>query len=1165
MSLHQTRAMIATAIGAALFATMIVAPPVSASPVAASPVTAADAVVGPIDFPDSYPHQPQLHEYPDNPADASIGRGAIPYDEIAPMLNHFMAETDIVSSQVIGKSANGWDMYLVTVTAPETAEQTAQQAQWRDEVKYDSAAAAEDEELLQNYKSPVWFNGNIHGNEWEGTDASLEYIEQLVENENLPSVQYLLDHYRMYFTVTNNPDGRIIGQRGNGQNLDLNRDWVTNQSPEDTILRDLTAFIQPTFFIDLHGYTGVLQVEPCGPPHGENYDYDLFIGHAYAAALQIEEDVVDAAIPGNTYRDKITGATSTTLDENSGIRIPYRDTPSGWDDWPPVFTAQYVAYQGAIAYTAELPLGRSNNPATNQFNSSVDTEVAVQVIDSTMDYMNAHGDEILANQIEIFRRGGAGEPLRTIEPGLDPASVEGPTEWVPLWDAADAAGHTPESVPQFPRGYVIPVGDEQKSDSDAAYLVDYLRGHGLQVSQATEDFTAGGVAYDAGSYVVDMHQPLRGLVNALLAPGSDISDVVPSMYDISAWSHGYLWGATVAPIGSTTDADLPVETVAIDAADDTGSVPDGRTYLTFELDGVDDFAGLDALLDAGVPASMIGTNTVVLGNSAGTYEAAADVAGEYGIAFEPTTGLELGSGDVKPLDELQVGYTGTQDDRLTLFSLGFDPDQLTPLTAANLQAGAQSLDDIDVLWLGSALTITPDSPVAYADMQEYLAVGKGFAGRGSGANTFANTWYDAQATSVAGNNSGNGIVHLDTVEDGVLGALGTEYGFVYPALSFAVADEGSATVAQTYGAGNPLISGHWRATNDTNGPLAAAGRASVYTSELASTGGRATVFGTAVAFRGHPRGHFSEIGTSLYWAAPPATEDVLEVPVATDTVLTLTDAEVPYGMPAEAIVKVTATEAVDSRRGTAVIMSGDEVIATATVNGFGNARTTLPMDLPSGAYELTAVYTPDDRLLVASASAAVGYTVVASPARLFVDMTVLAYGSASSVDVSVIVEGATPTGTVSVSVDEVLIETVDLVDASATVLLPADLPAGTHPVLVQYSGDAATAPLSVTGSITIEPAATTTVLALSKKSVVKGGRVKATATVAIPGSSVAASGAVTFKVDCKSVVGELVDGEVTVKLPKLKKTGTYKVKAVFGGTENLEPSKDTATVTVKKS
>ena len=63
-----------------------------------------------------------------------------------------------------------------------------------------------------------------------------------------------------------------------------------------------------------------------------------------------------------------------------------------------------------------------------------------------------------------------------------------------------------------------------------------------------------------------MHQPLRGLANSLLDLGTDISDKVPTMYDISAWSYSYLWGATVDKVGSTTDAadrpDQPVRAAA---------------------------------------------------------------------------------------------------------------------------------------------------------------------------------------------------------------------------------------------------------------------------------------------------------------------------------------------------------------------------------------------------------------------------------------------------------------------------------------------------------------------------------------------------------------------------------------------------------------------------
>ena len=120
----------------------------------------------------SYPQQNVLPAWPDNPNDASIGIGVIPYDEIAPKLNALQAASNRVSARVAGKSANGYDLYAVTVTAPETPAEFAQQEAWKQLIEDDPVRARTDPDLLANYKTPIFINANIHGNEWEGADAS---------------------------------------------------------------------------------------------------------------------------------------------------------------------------------------------------------------------------------------------------------------------------------------------------------------------------------------------------------------------------------------------------------------------------------------------------------------------------------------------------------------------------------------------------------------------------------------------------------------------------------------------------------------------------------------------------------------------------------------------------------------------------------------------------------------------------------------------------------------------------------------------------------------------------------------------------------------------------------------------------------------------------------
>ncbi|ROP45795.1 M14 family zinc carboxypeptidase [Pseudokineococcus lusitanus] len=817
-------------------------------------VTTQRATAAAAEAPASYPVQPQLRVYPADPADASIARGALPYAEIAPRLQALMASSDLVSTEVVGTSTKGREILLVTLTTPETAEQTAQQAAWRDLVKADPEAAAADADLAAGYKTPVWFNNNIHGNEWEGTDASLLWIEELVGRAESGDAAALeqLSTSRLYFTVTNNPDGRVAGARRTAVDLDPNRDFITNETPETVAIRDLAGRLQPVFFSDIHGYTSVLQVEPCGPPHGENYDYDLFLPHAYASALRIEEDVAAADIEGNTY---LTDAGAVTTENTGKIRIPYRDIRAGWDDWPPIFTAQYLAFQGSVTSTVELPLGRvaTDTPeglAESARRTKVNTEVAEQVITSTTDYALENADELLANQVEVFRRGSAGEPLRTLGADPDPTTVPGPDQWADVWDETDVYRA------EFPAAYVIPAGGDQSSSS-AARLVDHLVDHGVEVGRIAQPREIDGTTYARGSYVVDMRQPLRGLANALLAEGSDISDRVPEMYDVSAWSLSDLWGADVEVVQSLPRGLRPRP---VEAATSPAAAP-ARTALRLELTGTAEVRALTTLLDDGVPVALLPDGSAVVPR--GQRAAALAVARAEGVAFTATPDVTVGRDGVVAATALTVAYTTASttddvgEDYLSLVELGVDDP--VRVTAASLADGSTDLDDVDLLWVGAGLTSrgAPLTGAALAELQAYADRGGSMIGRGTAATAIATQLGYLDVTAVQGNSAGNGVVDVVTPEGSRLGAATDDRAFVYGAVHFTDLGDG-AVVEQTYGA-EPLVAGHWRALEDgTGGPDAAAGQPSVVSGENAA-GGTAVLFGTYPTFRVHPLGMLDDV------------------------------------------------------------------------------------------------------------------------------------------------------------------------------------------------------------------------------------------------------------------------------------------------------------------
>ncbi|WP_139979894.1 M14 family metallopeptidase [Nocardioides litoris] len=965
-----------------------VAPPSKAEVVRQAAET---AVAGdPIQMPSSYPYQPKLRFFRANNDDAAYTAKLISHADLAPRLTELMAKSDRVSVQVVGQSTEGRDLYLVTLTAAEDEAETAQQAAWKDAIKNDPDAAKADTALANGYKTPVWISNNIHGNEWEGTDAAMQYIEYLA-TAPISEVGSILANNRLYFSPSLNPDGRTNATRATALGLDPNRDMITNTTPETRSFIRQAQAIQPIYAADFHGYTSVLQMEPCGPPHGSNYEYDLIMPHNYALALKVEKDVVAADIPDNTYYDTATGRATTTKTGN--IKIPYRDTPDGWDDFPPIFTAQYAMFYGAAAATVELPLGRGANNGTRQTpeRAVTNTAVALQTMKSIVGYMNTAGNakEMIGNQIEAFRRGTAGEPKKALTVA-DVGAVPGPTQWRSLWDVVDN-----QDTISLPRAYVVPLGSRQRSASDARDLVAQLLKHDIEVQRLTAPATIGGTTYPAGSWVVDMHQPLRGLANALLDLGEDISAKVPSMYDVSAWSLGKLWGATVDKVGSTTDA--PIGATEPVTSLDAPTAPVESSYTTFDLAGVSDYRVANDLLEYGVKVSMLGDGSVVVDRAG--YAAATAAAEENGVDLETADAADLAALDdatTKPLDDLSIAYVGTQDDRLSLTELGFD--DLKPVTAAQLNAagaGTTQLAGVDVLWIGSSFAdVAPSNQnpaglnleAARQELKAYADRGGSILGRGSNAFNAAKAAGLLTGTAVNGNSSGNGIVDVDTPAGSVLAPYAQETSFIYPAAWFT--GLGAETkVEQTYDATKPFLAGHWRQTAPTttnptpapNGPDAAKGQAAVVSSENATTGAKSLVFGTSVFFRTYPKGGMSQAARALFWAGPEGAA-VVAPSSTTTTIAPVTTVRFPQ---APTVTVTTDAGAGDATvEGTVELLRDGAVVASGPTSG-GTTTLAVP-GLRPGTYQLTARFTPSTAGYDGSTSSPVTVTVRKAAASLAV-------------------------------------------------------------------------------------------------------------------------------------------------------------------------------------
>ena len=785
----------------------------------------------------AYPRQTVLQVPPVNASDASIKLGLVPYHELAPRLNALQAESDRVSVEVIGRSTQGRELHLVTVTAPETNGQARRQEQLRQRIEQDPEAAAKDASLLRSYKAPVLVNGNIHGNEWEGTDGALQVVEELALSTD-PAVAELLERTRLYVVLSVNPDGRVNNTRANAAGFDMNRDYITASQPEVVATRQVIIDKQPLVFLDMHGYVGGTLIEPGTPPHGQNYEYDLYIRHALANAKGMEAAIQQAVANGTTTPDALNG--------DGSANIPFRDFPAGeWDDWPPIFTPMYAMFHGAVGHTIEFPLRVNNSSYTAlsqtelQRRAKVNTAVTVATVKAGIAYTDAHRAELVRDQIEVFRRGAAGEPR-----------VEPPVGFVEGFDAADQ-GYTTT----FPRAYVIPAVAGQRSPSAAARLVDHLVANDVEVTRADKAFQLAGRSYPAGSYVVDMHQPKRGLANVMLEAGRDISDRVPTMYDISGWSHRLLWGASV---DIAQDGDLRVVGTPVTAAGPTGAVdaPAGSDLRLALVDGKD-VSALNALLADGVQVRWAADGSVVV--PAAARAAAATVADRFGARFTAAPAGARGA----VLDRTVIAAAAAADELKALGDMGFE---VRPVSTASLNAGTAALDGADVLFVSSGLVYNSLTEERRTQLQAFLPTA-GVVTRGGAGATF-----NAQAglltvTAVAGNGSANGVVRVDNA-GGPVTAGALPHSFVYGPRWFTGLGA-EVTAEQRYAAGNPLVAGHWIPATDratglptATGPTDAAGQASVVRG-MDERGASVVLFGTEPMFRDPPKGLYSQVARAV--------------------------------------------------------------------------------------------------------------------------------------------------------------------------------------------------------------------------------------------------------------------------------------------------------------
>ena len=420
-------------------------------------------------------------------------------------------------------------------------------------------SAAEASTIGARVPAVVWINESVHGNEAPGFETAMQTLYHYAASEE-PATVNALRNVLIVLNPSTNPDGHerfavwynsvsvrspepssleysepwSIQGRYNHYRFDMNRDVMTTTQREARALLRGAMRWHPMVTIDQHGYTYSYFFPPTARPMNAN------LGPDFQKWMEI------------------FGRGNASAFDRFGWMYYSRDVfdfygPFYWDLWPSLTGAIGMTYETDCTYGIRT---RREDGSMCSFRAAIAKHFVTAL--ATIETTAARKAERVADWVK-FRREAIAEgqtlPMKRVVlvPGKDPAR--------------------------------------------AAALVNTLLRSGIEVRRASESFSAPRAhayvddavtakRFDAGTYVVDLAQPLGRAARSVLEPAPSL-DTAFARTQIERFQRNYRRGANVQREGyefyDVTAWSLPV-TFGVEAYWTEDAAPVAGTMLTGQLD-----------------------------------------------------------------------------------------------------------------------------------------------------------------------------------------------------------------------------------------------------------------------------------------------------------------------------------------------------------------------------------------------------------------------------------------------------------------------------------------------------------------------------------------------------------------------------------------------------
>ncbi len=522
------------------------------------------------------------------------------WDRIVEYFRHVDDRSDRVKVRELGKTTEGRPLILAEISAPETMANLPRHRDIQRRLADPRRMSGPEEErnLIAGGKTVTLVNCSLHSTEIAATQMAPELLYDLASGDT-PEIREILDHTIVLLVPSANPDGHVmvtdwyarsLGKPWEGGDMpwlyhkyaghDNNRDWFMLNLQETRLLtRVLYEEWFPQIIYDIHqmGSAGPRYfVPPFFDPRDPNIppmtDHLLLLAGGHMAANLTaagKRGVIYGAMYDNwwhggfrstVYRHNMVGL----LTEAASVRLA-----------TPIFQER-KDLRGGIRGLAEYTMTANfPDPWPGGWWRLRDIVEYEKISCMSLFTLAArYREDFLSNTVSLART------------AVERGRTEPPFAWL--------------------------VPPDQRDPGAVARMLEALHATGVEVHRSEDEFTADGVSYPAGTFILYCAQPYRAHLNDMMEvqkyperlryPGGPPEPP----YDIAGWTLPLQMGVRRVAVSSSFDCrSAPLDSIPRSQTAVSGS---GGNFVV-RAGANDDFRLANRLHRAGVPFRVVAAAT----------------------------------------------------------------------------------------------------------------------------------------------------------------------------------------------------------------------------------------------------------------------------------------------------------------------------------------------------------------------------------------------------------------------------------------------------------------------------------------------------------------------------------------------------------------------------